>query len=252
MPIDLAKTGAFLKAEREQKGISLGEISHALCLRKSLIQSIESGSWDFLPHEVYVRSYLRDYASFLKLDNMVIFELPEKHEKTDGEAKEFAQEKPVQKFSKLHWTGVNVPRRALIYPAILVVLLGFFMIEKTQRDHGVLQRVEGAQPVAVATPARVEDEAATPAVTEGSKAASVIAEGKRLMITCLERTWVSAVIDGAEKKEFMLNPEEMIVLHGQDRFELLIGNAGGVKLILNGKDIGFSGESGEVKRIQVS
>jgi hypothetical protein len=252
MPIDLAKTGAFLKAKREQRGISVGEVSHALCLRKSLIQSIESGSWDFLPHEVYVRSYLKDYASFLKLDNMVIFELPEKHEKADGEAKESVEEKPVQKMRRLDWRGVKVPRKALVYPAILVILLGFFMIEKTQRDHGVVQRAEGTRPVAVATPARVEDEAGTPTVTEGSKAVPVIADGKRLMITCLERTWVSAVIDGSEKKEFMLNPEEMVVLHAQDRFELLIGNAGGVKLILNGKDIGFSGESGEVKRIQVS
>ncbi|HBA54974.1 MAG TPA: hypothetical protein DCZ04_11130, partial [Syntrophorhabdus aromaticivorans] len=115
-----------------------------------------------------------------------------------------------------------------------------------------LQRVEATRPVSVATPAHVEDNAATPTVTEGNKATSPIVDGKRLMITCVERTWVSAVIDGSEKKEFMLNPEEMIVLHAQDRFELLIGNAGGVKLILNGKDTGFTGESGEVKRVEVS
>ncbi|NLW34221.1 helix-turn-helix domain-containing protein [Syntrophorhabdus aromaticivorans] len=252
MPIDLVKTGALLRAEREQKGISLGEVSHALCLRKSLIQSIESGNWDFLPHEVYVRSYLREYANFLKLDNMVIFELPGKQEETDEQTENLAEEEPRRKLRMLGGMRVKFSVRALIYPAILLVLLGFYIIEKTQRDHGTLQRVEATRPVSVATPAHVEDNAATPTVTEGNKATSPIVDGKRLMITCVERTWVSAVIDGSEKKEFMLNPEEMIVLHAQDRFELLIGNAGGVKLILNGKDTGFTGESGEVKRVEVS
>jgi hypothetical protein len=72
------------------------------------------------------------------------------------------------------------------------------------------------------------------------------------MITCKERTWVSVVIDDTEKKEFMLNAHEMIILNAKDRFDLLIGNAGGVSLILNGKDTEFSGKSGEVKRIKLS
>ncbi|MCK7480657.1 MAG: DUF4115 domain-containing protein [Candidatus Moduliflexus flocculans] len=44
----------------------------------------------------------------------------------------------------------------------------------------------------------------------------------------------------------------MIILNAKDRFDLLIGNAGGVKLILNGKDTEFTGKSGEVKRIKLS
>ena len=72
------------------------------------------------------------------------------------------------------------------------------------------------------------------------------------MITCSDRTWVSVVIDGNEKKEFMLNPEEMIVLNAKDSFDLLIGNAAGVKLNLNGKEVGFAGKSGEVKRVKIS
>jgi hypothetical protein len=75
---------------------------------------------------------------------------------------------------------------------------------------------------------------------------------KRLMITCHERTWISVVIDGQEKREFMLSPQEIVVLNAQDRFELLVGNAGGVKLFMNGRDIEFTGKSGEVKRVKVS
>ncbi|HEX2965519.1 MAG TPA: DUF4115 domain-containing protein [Syntrophorhabdaceae bacterium] len=75
---------------------------------------------------------------------------------------------------------------------------------------------------------------------------------KKLMISCQERTWVSVVIDDNEKKEFMLNPEEIVILNARSNYDLLIGNAAGVKLILDGKDVEVSGMSGEVKRVKLS
>ena len=60
------------------------------------------------------------------------------------------------------------------------------------------------------------------------------------------------VIDGAEKKEFMLNPQDILVLNAKENFDILIGNAGGVKMSLNGKDVESAGQSGEVKRVKVS
>jgi len=74
---------------------------------------------------------------------------------------------------------------------------------------------------------------------------------KKLLITCHERTWISVIVDGKEKKEFMLNPKDVLVLNAKEGFDLLIGNAGGIKLFLNGKDLGFSGKSGEVKRLKI-
>lgn len=83
-------------------------------------------------------------------------------------------------------------------------------------------------------------------------AEKVVLDPKKLMIACQERTWVRVVIDGSEKKEFMLNREEVVVLSAKESFDLLIGNAAGVKLFYNGKDIDFTGESGEVKRVNLS
>ncbi len=78
-----------------------------------------------------------------------------------------------------------------------------------------------------------------------------VVESKKPAILCQERTWVRIVIDGAERKEFMLNPEEMVTLNAKKNFDLLLGNAGGVKLFYNGKDTGFTGEHGEVKHISL-
>jgi hypothetical protein len=84
---------------------------------------------------------------------------------------------------------------------------------------------------------------------EGDK---LVLEAKKLVIACQDRTWVRIVIDGSEKKEFTLNPEEVVMLNAKETFDLLIGNAGGVKLFYNGKDTGFTGNNGEVKRINLS
>ena len=121
------------------------------------------------------------------------------------------------------------------------------MIEKMKRDYIPVPKIETTAGVSGQSPTSPDN----PATVE-SQTSHDISEGKKLMISCKERTWVSVVIDDTEKKEFMLNAQEMIIINAKDRFDLLIGNAGGVKLILNGKDTDFTGKSGEVKRIKLS
>ncbi len=247
MSVDLCKIGSILRAKREEQGISLDEVSNVLCLRKSLIHAIESGKWDFLPHEVYVRSYVKEYANFLKIYDEILPELTEKNNEIEPDTKTDNQEieKPIRRFRKIAFT--NLPRKALVYPSIVLILAGFYMIEKMKRDHIPVPKIETTAGISVQSPSSPEN-----TVTMESQASPVISEGKKLMITCKERTWVSVVIDDTEKKEFMLNAQEMIILNAKDMFDLLIGNAGGVKLILNGKDTEFTGKSGEVKRIKLS
>jgi len=247
MSVDLGKIGSILRAKREEKGICLDEVSNVLCLRKSLIQAIESGKWDFLPHEVYVRSYVKEYANFLKIYDEILPELTEKNNEITPATKTDTQaiEKPIRKFRKIAFT--NLPRKALVYPAIVLILAGFYMIEKMKRDYIPVPKIETTAGVSVQSPTSPEN-----TITMENHGSPVVSEGKKLMITCKERTWVSVVIDDTEKKEFMLNAQEMIILNAKDRFDLLIGNAGGVKLILNGKDTEFTGKNGEVKRIKLS
>jgi cytoskeletal protein RodZ len=250
MEVDLNKIGSILRASREERGISLEEVSNALCLRKSLIQAIESGTRDLLPHEVYVRSYLKDYANLLNIYDQILPELAEKNTEIEQEIPTETSPiilKPVRRFQKIPF--LRLSRKAFVYPAIVLVLAGFYMIDRINRGS------DSVPPTNIETTASVSTQSQTSAdniVTTEHQTTTALAEGKKLMITCKERTWVSVVIDDAEKKEFMLNAEDMIILNAKDRFDLLIGNAGGVKLILNGKDIEFSGMSGEVKRIKLS
>jgi cytoskeletal protein RodZ len=249
MAIDLGNIGTILKARREEKGISLEEVSNVLCLRKSLIQAIESGRWELLPHEVYVRSYLKEYASFLKVYDEILPDLIEKNHEIEPEARNNIQEveKPIRRLQKISF--INIPRKALVYPAIILILAGFYVVDKMKRDYSQIQlpKIESTIGIAAQSQSSSDNN-----VTTESQVTQSTSEGKKLMISCKERTWVSVVIDDSEKKEFMLNAQEMIILNAKERFDLLIGNAGGVKLILNGKDTEFTGKSGEVKRVKLS
>lgn len=254
MALDLSKIGSILRARREEKGINLGEVSNVLCLRKSLIEAIEAGNWKFLPHEVYVRSYLKAYANYLKIYNEIQPELAENTDKIElGTIPDILEtipdikvtEKPLRSLRKIAFT--NLPRKALVYPAIILILAGFYMIEKIKRDTILTPRIETTAGISSQSEKSLKS-----TVTTENQTTPAISEGKKLMITCKERTWVSAVIDDSEKKEFMLNAHEMIILNAIDGFDLLIGNAGGVELFLNGKEIEFTGKSGEVKRIKLS
>lgn len=235
MLLDLQKIGETLREKREEKGLTIVNISDSLCLRKSLVQAIEKGDWSALPHEVYVRGYLKEYAHLLDLEDDILG--------LDVPVEETAMpEAPAKKEAATHQRRVG--KRAIFYPLIFVLIIAFFVLNQIYKERSASKSTprEVAQPASVNVRSTPGEQTALPEFVEV----------KKLMVTCHERTWVSVVIDGTEKKEFMLNPEDIIILNAKDNFDLLIGNAGGVKLNLNGKEVELTGQSGEVKRVKVS
>ena len=278
MPFDLDKIGDLLKAAREEKGLTREEVARALFIGKSTIGAIESGDWQNLPHLVYVKGYITQYASFLNVREIVKAEVALRGVRAGP-------------------TGAPDPGRASERAAgalgceeegsgdrgHLTDVLAFLVFLNVQRPAHLTQpRYQAGKPVqgqatqnqpAAATsrrreagrdagsqdgrsgraerlPDRREQDRAEGAYDQQKE--KVVLDTKKLMIACQERTWVRIVIDGSERKEFTLNPEEVVVLNAKEKFDLLIGNAAGVKLFYNGKDVGLTGESGEVKRVTLS
>ena len=78
-----------------------------------------------------------------------------------------------------------------------------------------------------------------------------ISEKLVLEIIAEELTWASVSIDGGEFKEMMLRAGEAVTIRAEDNFNLKIGNAGGTKLVLNGKKLGKLGPYGKVVNIKL-
>lgn len=69
-----------------------------------------------------------------------------------------------------------------------------------------------------------------------------------LDLEATELSWVVVQIDNGSPQESLLRPGEKAHWKGQDQFILTLGNAGGVKAVLNGKPQKPFGPSGKVAR----
>lgn len=57
--------GPVLRAEREKKGLSIDDVALHLKISGRVIRALEDGDEDGLPHNVYVRGFVRAYSLFL-------------------------------------------------------------------------------------------------------------------------------------------------------------------------------------------
>jgi cytoskeleton protein RodZ len=66
-----------------------------------------------------------------------------------------------------------------------------------------------------------------------------------------ERTWMRITVDNGQPREYIFSPGNEPEWEARGKFDLLIGNAGGLFLELNGKKIGALGASGQVVRVRL-
>ena len=60
--------GKYLKAERELQKLSLGDAANFTKIREPLLKTIEEDGYELLPHSLYVKGFLINYARYLGLD----------------------------------------------------------------------------------------------------------------------------------------------------------------------------------------
>jgi cytoskeleton protein RodZ len=301
----------MLRETREEKGLTLDDISKALIIKKPVISAIESGDWNSLPPPVYVKGYVNQYAALLNIVDLLEAELARVESQPPPEAPRVVAKERVPKAQRVvteeeaskRWTPRKKVATAVAVGVIALGFIVFLNLPKTTTVAPPPQTVESTPQAAQTTPAApppqtvestpqaaqttpgpqagqagqtiksapstqtgqttksVPSTQATPPNTKEQPAeaspaaaeegASAVLEPKKLTIVCQDTTWVRITIDGHEEKEFMLKPEEVVKLQAKESFDLLVGNAGGVKLLYNGKDTGFSGETGEVKQVRL-
>jgi cytoskeletal protein RodZ len=63
----MASVGEQLREAREKQGLSISEVVERTKLRSDHVRALESGDYDVFAAPVYVRGFVRSYASLLKL-----------------------------------------------------------------------------------------------------------------------------------------------------------------------------------------
>jgi hypothetical protein len=219
--------GEILKKRREDLGRDLREISNTLKIKHAYLKAIEDGDRKMLPAEVYVKGYLHEYAKILNLDPGSVI-----HAYTD-EASPPLQEGSTLPLKESGGRKTFRARYAMILSLIvaLTIIAAFTLFSAPEKK------------TAVVTPAAEGQKQLFLQPDEGT--------GYDLEALATDTTWLLVTIDKTDSREILMKPGDSVKWHARTGFFLKIGNAGGVKLVLNGKEVGKLGEEGEVVKINL-
>ena len=271
--------GSYLKNQRESKKISLRDVAKNTRVREYILRAIEEDRQDLLPAATYVKGFLLAYAKYLNLDRKDILlryervlkgepikEEPVKREPVKGEPvppPPAPSPKPKQKSS---WST----RQTWVVGGVIVasfIVFYFFspysskpLIEPGPEKPILEEKspVASSPPVVAATRAPEEktavEEKQPLAPSPPAAATNSVPEKKpfSLQMKAVEETWVSLQVEGQSEREMTFKPGEGLSVLASSRVHMIIGNAGGLNLIWNGKALDKFGKSGEVVKLIIT
>jgi cytoskeletal protein RodZ len=98
---------------------------------------------------------------------------------------------------------------------------------------------------------RPVDKADTAVSAESETERTVTGPELILKASVLEETWIRIFVDGHPPKEYIFRPGSKPEWRADEGFELLVGNAGGIRLELDGREIKKLGPPGQVVRLSL-
>jgi cytoskeletal protein RodZ len=240
----MASLGDEFRAAREARHLSLSDVSEQIHIRSVYLQSIEAEDWAAIAAPVYVRGFIRTYARFLGLD-------PESAVARYNEL--LGDEPPVLMAPSSYAPPSSAGPSVWVWLAgaaalILVAFVGYNYYQFQTGSEGGARTA--AKPVEIATllvtpsPAVTPDEFAS-AAPSGAPAASAAASAapaasgapkNALVIRVSEDSWLQVYVDGVQRIAELVPAGAEKVYHGKTA-TVRAGNAGGVDVIVGGKDV---------------
>jgi len=266
-----------LKSEREKKGITLAQIASDTRISLRHLENLEAGRYGDLPGGMYNRAFLRAYCESINLDPSEIIERYErevpphadKHSRAGGQVRTGSISlgiNPLIIWSLMFLvsaTGLFYSRKwiAEIFSPYFSRSLASgdpyeslatqppdspvphdFSLTGTPAPH---QTTLGPSGPHTQTAMVSHDELAT---NSPNAPLPLI----RLELAATEECWVVIDRDGTPAVRKLLNPGEVESLGAVERLFILLGNAGGVHLRINGMPAKQLGKSGEVLRLLIT
>jgi cytoskeleton protein RodZ len=231
--------GERFRAAREARGLALSDVAEQIRIRSVYLAAIEEENWNAIGAPVYIRGFLRTYARFLGID----------------------PEEAVAAFNRTQPVPAAPPRGAIrggaplegpssrqgslllwIAGSVAVVLIAFVVYnEVTMRQTVTVANAPAPSAAASLTPAA----SATPAPTVKPSMPPAAAVANSLALVLSAPSWLRVTVDGSVSMEGTFPAGTSKTFHGRNAL-VRIGNAGGVEVYVDGKDVGKLGKSGDV------
>lgn len=249
---ELASFGEELRREREIRGISLKEIADATKISKRFLEAIERNDHKTLPAPVFTRGFVREYAKYLGLnaEEMVnrynyaaagddrIEKSAHLERLVAPTAPPAAKEKP-KKPAGIPPAYARIDRNLIYIVIIVALLVGVFLWAKKHKREGAADAAREATTVTTAKPVVVKPPVA-PAPKPAAPATASTAPDDRVLHLTFDLTddaWVQVKADGKVVWSDDLKKGETKTFDANEEFAIIVGNAAGVTLTLNGVKI---------------
>ncbi len=251
----MISVGEILRSARETQGRGVAEIAEELCITQRYLRALESDDLSDLPGTFFYKSFVKQYAAVLGVPIKELqpgiellaqafepsepIEIPIERTPPPGRAIRVLD--PLVEASNRYFSNrkVGVPVAALV--AALLACSGFYSWW-TRPPRLVAREAPRTQSAPQGAPSsRVE----VSATQDPNDANHVV-----LNLAATEKVWLS--ITNSEGKQIfsgVLQPSQTKTLTAADAAEMKVGNAGGIEVRLNGKEIGPLGERGQVKTV---
>jgi cytoskeletal protein RodZ len=244
----VGQLGEMLRTARDEKGVSLAQAEAATMIRRGYLQALEDDDHSVLPGAVYTKGFLRNYAVYLGLDPAHVLSLYHR------EYPDRTQEVVAPAAIKPRGTSQLITG-GTIASLLLVVVISIFSVYVYRQVQTFRQAAPASAEALVPTPTPVAPTAtALPQLVSSAPTqpppptATVLAASAELTAKLTQDAWMQVEVDGQRQFEGILKAGQTQTWKGKESVFLWVGNAGGVSVVFNGKDMGTLGAVGEVVR----
>jgi cytoskeletal protein RodZ len=229
--------GDGFRSAREARGLTLSDVAEQIHIRSVYLHAIETEEWPAIGAPVYVRGFIRTYARFLGLD-------------AEAAVAAFNETVPSERTPAPIVTAERERRGlspwaigATVVALILVAFVAFEYFSYAQNAQSVASQ---PQPAASGSQAGTAPDADASASPQPSPSPSPTPPPKhQLGLRVTAPSWLRVTVDGTTVVEgtFPAGTAKSFNGHVAD---VRVGNAGGVRLIVDGKALPPLGKTGDV------
>lgn len=213
--------GTWLRRQREARSIELREIADHTKISIRYLEALERDRFDVLPAPVFTKGFLSQYGRYVGLDpDQVVNTYLNARQKSESTTKE----EPA--------AGKDGGIPGVVMMLLTVVLLGLLVLAW----YLVFGRQRGADPAAVRLPIAAPSVPPVAPLETGTELPPEAAVVAPLVVTLdfVDDCWLETVVDGERQLSEQIGKGESRRILGQEAVTLILGNAPGVRVEVNG------------------
>jgi cytoskeleton protein RodZ len=237
----LRTIGEALRSAREAQGRSLDDAAVATRIRASYLEALEQERFGELGGNVYAKGFLRSYAGYLGVDPAPLLEAYRTQE---------TPEAPLFEHAPRAIGGLESGRRGRSWLAVAIVCVSIILLVSLW---GLLRPAPDpgdALPAFVTTPARTGGAGAAARSAPPAQPATADPAAREVTVTLRYAgpSWTRVTADGRVTFEGTPGPRQRRTFTARRSLTLVLGYPAGVRLTVNGKQLGVADRSGNIWR----